>query len=474
MPGETTSKPTDAYEFDDDELQLESDNSAEHQLGNVAERSTTTEYYEDESASNDTIHQVSPVADENLEEINTEEQQEVRRSVVEETERKVNLSMSAGNLPEELLEEIFFRVPARYLFGLRLICKSWNALITNPQFASAHFDHNNTHQILFTAYCHLLCRKSLSSFCLNQEPDSLFNITCTRPPRERLDNLKNPNFREFFKYCLFAGSINGIICLSSSFYRCVAFWNPSINHWKVISCPPVRIADKIAYTSISLAFDALTNDYKIIRLVPLHTNSLPKSRIEIYSSNQDSWNIDTTISFSTTRLNSSVIVKGVPYWSRNYLEKGDCHRYQSNFIAAIDPHTGLFKKIKYPSFIKKNSFTNTRHVLLGIKCILLPPTLLKNKNMCILRCFEDAGKTVVVGWDKDDRSSFLYDPKTDSLCHSIGMGAFRPKWGECYHHADSLFSINGMEPILEEEDNATVYSVFTALSARDKKHTTVA
>lgn len=139
----------------------------------------------------------------------------------------------AGILPEELLLEIFFRIPARYLFGLRLICKSWNALISNPRFASTHFDHNNTHQILFMGYCQRLRCKSLSSFCLNQQPYiyNLFDNSCPRPPRMILDFIKNPSFSEFCKDCLFAGSINGIICLSSSFYHCVAFWNPAINHW---------------------------------------------------------------------------------------------------------------------------------------------------------------------------------------------------------------------------------------------------
>lgn len=227
-----------------------------------------------------------------------------------------------------------------------------------------------------------------------------------------------------------------------------------------------------------MAFDLLTNDYKIIRLVSLLTKRVPESHIEIYSSNQDSWiYVDTPISFVITQLNSSVIVRGVPYWSNNFLEVDDYGRCLSNFIAAIDPHTGFYNKIEFPSIVKNPhtnilpfNFRDSLAVLIYLPSSIYPneefhvytldqtcatwnkmytitPTLLQNKNMYILGCFEDAGKTVVVGWDYDHGRSFLYDPKHDSLCRSIGMDAFRPKWGECYHHVDSLFSINGMEPI---------------------------
>ncbi|KAK1358588.1 hypothetical protein POM88_043062 [Heracleum sosnowskyi] len=53
------------------------------------------------------------------------------------------------------------------------------------------------------------------------------------------------------------------------------------------TCESTKGSDSL-YTSFSLAFDTITNDYKIIRLVSLPTHPLIKSRIEIYSANQDS------------------------------------------------------------------------------------------------------------------------------------------------------------------------------------------
>lgn len=133
--------------------------------------------------------------------------------------------------------------------------------------------------------------KYVALFCLNQQPRILFEIN----PRagRKLDFYQNFNFPDCFKECIVSGSINGIICLSSfwrSDTRFVALWNPTINYWKPIHLPP-HMEDDDRYASIGLAFDSLTNDYKIIRLASLFTPICPKSRIEVYSAKQDSWSV---------------------------------------------------------------------------------------------------------------------------------------------------------------------------------------
>lgn len=255
----------------------------------------------------------------------------------------------AGNLPEELTEGILLKVPARLVSGLRRVCKSWNALIMTPQFKTKHFNlNNNTPQLLFIAYCRRLRRKSLSLFSQEQSPHTLYHINNARIG-QRLDFSENVNFPDLFKECFFAGSVNGIVCLSSfvesalrphvvSFRPWVVLWNPTINYWKLVPTLAGKPGDG-DHVSISLAFDSQSNDYKVVRLVSVETRPFPKSRIEIYSANQDSW-IDVDrgmpIPYSTSRLNSSVVVKGVPYWSLNFQEVVGYNLIQSDFFAELD------------------------------------------------------------------------------------------------------------------------------------------
>ncbi|XP_074369864.1 uncharacterized protein LOC141711364 [Apium graveolens] len=169
----------------------------------------------------------------------------------------------------------------------------------------------------------------------------------------------------------------------------------------------------------------------IIRLVSVVTDAQePSSRIEMYSVNQDSWLDAATSSpfpYFTTQPNCSVIVKGIPYWSRNYQDFDyPCRRFQSNVIATVDPHTGLYKEISYPQIVTNENttvhpfnFMDSLAVLIyensnvkmfrvyaldekshGANWINLctsAPTSLQSTNMCILRCFQDAGKIIVVG-----------------------------------------------------------------------------
>lgn len=393
-------------------------------------------------------------------------------------------------LPEEMIEEILMKIPAGYVWDIRRVCKSWNALITHSQFASKHFERNknNATSFLLIAFCQRLRRKSLSLFRLNHHPHTLVDINSIAARRLDYFYLRN-NFPDFFKELVVAGSINGIVCVSSfckSITRFLALWNPAINRWKPIPLLPHKKMDH-DYSSVGLAFDYLTDDYRIIRLVSVVTDAdEPSSRIEMYSVNQDSWLDAATSSpfpYFTTQPNCSVIVKGIPYWSRNYQDFYYPYcEFQSNVIATVDPHTGLYKEISYPQIVTNENttvhpfnFMDSLAVLIyensnpkmfrvyaldekshGANWINLctsAPTSLQSTNMCILRCFQDAGKIIVVGWNYDDRRrSFLYNLQTDSLCHTIGMDALRPRWDETYYHVESLVCLDGMEPIQREEN----------------------
>ncbi|XP_052184040.1 F-box/kelch-repeat protein At3g06240-like isoform X3 [Diospyros lotus] len=52
-------------------------------------------------------------------------------------------------LPQELLFEIFKRLPLKSLLRIRSVSKSWRSLISNPQFITLHRDYNNnnTHML---------------------------------------------------------------------------------------------------------------------------------------------------------------------------------------------------------------------------------------------------------------------------------------------------------------------------------------
>ncbi|XP_074326552.1 putative F-box protein At3g21120 [Apium graveolens] len=331
-----------------------------------------------------------------------------------------------GILPEDLLMEIISKIPARFLVRLRCVCRSWNALITD-NLVSELFNRSNNARKLFLFHGSVLSSagKYVASFRLYEQPSMPYDTNPIAGPK--LDPFKNLYFPDRFINCVVAGSINGIICLfcvTRSQNRFAVLWNPAINYWKLI-CLPLHKDEDDGYASIGLAFDSLTNDYKIIRLVSEYkiirlvrsVNII--SYIEVYSAKQDSWSVvNSQIPFLTTRPNCSLIVKGVPYWSRNYIHGYE--DFQTGFIASVDPHTGSYKMIPYPQIaLNKDNSVDPFNLMDSLALLIyLPgdqtfhvyalddenscattwiniystptPIVLKNKDIGICRCFEDA------------------------------------------------------------------------------------
>ncbi|KEH32798.1 putative F-box domain-containing protein [Medicago truncatula] len=62
--------------------------------------------------------------------------------VVSSTKEGINKTLTSQSsiptLPFKLVEEILLRLPVKQLFRLKRVCKSWNSLISNHNFAKKH------------------------------------------------------------------------------------------------------------------------------------------------------------------------------------------------------------------------------------------------------------------------------------------------------------------------------------------------
>lgn len=116
-----------------------------------------------------------------------------------------------------------------------------------------------------------------------------------------------------------------------------------MNCCKTIKLPATKtMLDMWEIVSVGIGFDAVANDYKIIRIVPVSYPPSSKenimSRVEIYSANQDSWkdiNGGALIPFCPGLPNCKFVIKGVPYW----------HVWgrENKGLGAIDPRTGIHR-----------------------------------------------------------------------------------------------------------------------------------
>lgn len=118
--------------------------------------------------------------------------------------------------PDDLIVEILVRIPVRSLLKFKCVCKSWETLISDPQFAkhqirTSTVNPNMTHKRLVTSV--ISKRQKITSWPLK----SLFEKppTSAKPFNSRNDH----SFR-------ILGSINGLICLYAIYLGYVQLWNP--------------------------------------------------------------------------------------------------------------------------------------------------------------------------------------------------------------------------------------------------------
>ncbi|XP_059629768.1 F-box protein At3g07870-like [Cornus florida] len=207
----------------------------------------------------------------------------------------------SGSPPHDVLIDVLTRLPNKTLIRCACVCKSWYSLVTNPSFINTHLNansNNNNH--------HLLLTRSLSADDANRVNYSL--------------HWKND--RHNYPYLRIIGSCNGLVCLSDDLhgYREVLYlWNPSIR--KTIALPPLRVkfqSHGLFKHSIGIGFDALNDDYKVIRIVYLYkpNNFRPLAEIDIFSLNTGTWrNIShLSLPYTTVEWAPQAYLNGAAHW----------------------------------------------------------------------------------------------------------------------------------------------------------------
>ncbi|KAL8107374.1 putative F-box protein At1g46984 [Apium graveolens] len=410
-----------------------------------------------------------------------------------------NKPITVKTLPTDLLLEILYRTPVKSLVRCTCVSKSWFALIHNPTFIQMHLNFNTSRNKLLI--CSICCddKSEMKDFNGDYSRRLIALLGVTGPPMpilrvdrhftDRPNYPKKINFPDFAKRMCISGSINGIVCLAhyaEMSERFVALWNPGTNYWNPIDLVKTKSWDN---TSFGFGFDAVKSDYKIICIVPeSRLKNFGRSRVEIYSSNQGSWeNVDgkRIIPFWPEQglRHCNFIINGVPYWMGVDVQE---KAVKSTVLGRIDPLTGFYKKVMYPTYVKnkctaaypvkwKDSVAILIHSPGEYPNQIIDLYVLLNENtsewtkmysigplnfdhvferLQIPQAFS-TGEIVLETWtqSKDIVQSvdrYICDPKTDLVFCNKEIEALNPAWYESYSHVESLVWVKGMVQIGKE------------------------
>lgn len=162
-------------------------------------------------------------------------------------------------LPFDLLPEILCRLPVKLLIQLRCLCKFFNSLISDPNFAKKHFQFSAKHHRLMVT-----SRNNRHDFVLHDSPIPSVFSTSMSVTQTQLDPPFTLARRNYVNATAIAMcSCDGIFCGELNLGYCFV-WNPSIRKFKLL--PPYKNPLEGDPFSISFGYDHFIDNYKVVAI----------------------------------------------------------------------------------------------------------------------------------------------------------------------------------------------------------------
>ncbi|KAL0784632.1 uncharacterized protein LOC106432581 isoform X1 [Brassica napus] len=192
------------------------------------------------------------------------------------------ISSTMANMPMDIVNDVFLRLPASTLVRCRVLSKPWFTLIDNSDFLASHLKRTleTEEHLMILLQSHRLLRTVYLD-----GPDKLSDVD---------HPLQTGNFTKVF------GSVNGMIGLTNS-PVVLALFNPSTRTIHRLPIEPIDFSERsitLEYVFYGLGYDSMSDDYKVVRMVqskhkdyegyPLQMKGYPVET-KVFSLKSNSW-----------------------------------------------------------------------------------------------------------------------------------------------------------------------------------------
>ena len=258
------------------------------------------------------------------------------------------LSAMLNDLPEDVLMDVFARLPVKSLLQFKCVCKSWYAIIRDPIFITKHVNHqsalSNNGYLAITRRGGTFGGKCLISLVSYETYREILKITIP---------FTKEHGRAPFRI---VGSCNGVLCLNvSKLGDTIFLFNPATSEFKKLPKPDrfdelnsYQLGDDID-VSIGLGFgdDAKSNDYKLVRIFSSKmVGGKVYSEVDVYSLRTNSWRRKDKLVLGTVMNNSfsRAFINGALHW------RGATSVAVSNLIISFGIRDEVCRCIELPEF----------------------------------------------------------------------------------------------------------------------------
>lgn len=203
------------------------------------------------------------------------------------------------------------RATIRTLLRCTSVCKSWHTIITSPNFAETHLNHQKTRcNLLIIRTCADHSQKE--AYTWHSDDVAFTEVGCNSPYDHPYNN-----------YYRILDSCNGVLCLVDdypTYSEDTSLWNPAIRVW--VKLPPLPIARKMyaeILHAIVFGVDPSSNDYKVIRIIYQKKGRKIAPKVLMYTLTSSTWkNVSHLVAgfkdFMIRHLTPQAYCNGASHW----------------------------------------------------------------------------------------------------------------------------------------------------------------
>ncbi|PIA29513.1 hypothetical protein AQUCO_05900025v1 [Aquilegia coerulea] len=263
---------------------------------------------------------------------------------------KKKQKVSYSYFPDDLLYEIFPRLPAKSIGRFRCISKFWCQWLSSNDFIYKHINEskqNNEEQnlqiLIFTEHYGLYELYLLPYY--NHQDNKDIALDLNYPVR---------TFRTSKVWVL--GSCNGIICLMYPKTSLICLWNPCTRDYKMLwNSEIIKRYEPWMFHTCGFGYNPVVNDYEILRIAYIFRDRHRYSIAYVYSLTKDSYRIIMKIPYQICHNSKSgQLVNGALHWLGSHSGTirwiDDDSEDEYRLVLAFDIGGEQFREVPQPDY----------------------------------------------------------------------------------------------------------------------------
>ncbi|XP_018436014.2 putative F-box protein At1g12855 [Raphanus sativus] len=304
-----------------------------------------------------------------------EEVNDGRDGMHEEIEANEKRATAPSSLPDDVVEEIFIRLPVKTIIRLKSLSKQWSLRIKSHSFAEKHLKMASSYQANHPSLMLLPYPITVTGTKIEFNPFSLGG-------RRRLSSTQLSFPQPFLGWIHSSKSCDGLFCIQSSKSTCVV--NPATRWFRYL--PPSRyqvLNPTSAELVTAAAFVKAAVDYKLVWLY----NSFPNEGVtvttcEVFDFRANAWR-HLTFTPSLRVFGMPESANGSVYW---FTEVDNNYKID---VIAFDIHTEKFRLLPNIHPVTSSSVCHSSMCTLDDRLCVLTTTTLLDKEFWRLKSSED-------------------------------------------------------------------------------------